>query len=944
MKKKILFLSAFLSLTLSSYAVDPTDLTVENQHVSVNDYSNTTLTVKGKSEVHITSDSQSALLNSTVNLIGKDSWLFFDNMRPSDVQNNLLQYISVDGNPAQYSVKANEDAQVPASNNIRITRFGHGAVIIPHPANFQALTIYTEQEFEGDSKKIETHYRQTNLGDFDNKIRSFKLKRGYAVTLATEKDGLGYSRVFIADQEDLELAEMPNELDETVSFIRVLYWNYGTKKGWAGGGDAPGRVNATWYWNWSTGGNLTPDMEFVPNKWSASWPGWLVYDRAEITHITGYNEPDQSDQSNMKLEAVLNGWPEYLKSGLRIGSPQYANVSGSGIYAFIDSCDARGYRVDFVVLHCYWNSKSATQWYNDLKYIHERCGKRPLWITEWNNGANWTGESWPTNSKVLTRWNSSNNSWEQYTHNRPYTQDNANKQLNDITAIVNMLDTCSFVERYSFYNAVQDARAAILSSEILKDTIRTVPSYLTLTGEFYKNNDSKYFFSRKHEKIPNFKYKSPGLRLTFGTSTDVVNVVKNNSSDFDRGFIVERKVNDGGFVEVHTNTDPSVVRYTHQREMEENSTVSYRVRTILNNGELSEYSNIANYAVTNSGDIKFGNLTVNNLDYNSVFFADGYTSQPAIILGSSTRRNTYMLSPRIKQVSASSRFSVQLAPWEYQQVKSFRYDEQVPFLVLPSGRYEFGSLKAEAGRINVGGTWVQIAFEKPFDTVPVVFVTQANPLKLIATTVRVRNVTKTGFEVQLQKEAAQVTTLNSELVSYVAITEGEGVMAGKWIKVAKTEELTASVKKISYGDDIDVENPIFIAQMQTCNDGLTATAQLSVISNTFANIIKQAEKSTGNATVSAETLGWLLINPADGNVSVKNPPSAAFSIYPNPVLNTILFSGENLKGVNISIYNLSGMLVKTAKLNSNTFDVSELPKGVFFLEMDGFGTHKFIKH
>ena len=38
----------------------------------------------------------------------------------------------------------------------------------------------------------------------NNRIRSFKLKRGYMVTFANNPGGRGYSRCFIADDADLE--------------------------------------------------------------------------------------------------------------------------------------------------------------------------------------------------------------------------------------------------------------------------------------------------------------------------------------------------------------------------------------------------------------------------------------------------------------------------------------------------------------------------------------------------------------------------------------------------------------------------------------------------------------------------------------------------------------------------------------------------------------------
>ena len=59
---------------------------------------------------------------------------------------------------------------------------------------------------------------------------------------------------------------------------------------------------------------------------------------------------------------------------------------------------------------------------------------RPIWITEWNNGANWTD-------------------------NNPYPAPTYAQQQACISAMVDMLENTPFVERYAIYNWVEDVRA-----------------------------------------------------------------------------------------------------------------------------------------------------------------------------------------------------------------------------------------------------------------------------------------------------------------------------------------------------------------------------------------------------------------------------------------------------------------------------------------------------
>jgi hypothetical protein len=83
-----------------------------------------------------------------------------------------------------------------------------------------------------------------------------------------------------------------------------------------------------------------------------------------------------------------------MSGGQRLGSPAVSSNLSGWLYPFIDSIDAKGYRCDFVAVHAYWNS-NPTNFMNSLKSISDRTG-RPLWITEFNYGANWTSEWWPS--------------------------------------------------------------------------------------------------------------------------------------------------------------------------------------------------------------------------------------------------------------------------------------------------------------------------------------------------------------------------------------------------------------------------------------------------------------------------------------------------------------------------------------------------------------------
>lgn len=129
--------------------------------------------------------------------------------------------------------------QAVNGTNCQVKMYAHGAIIMPYASNIKPLTVYSETNFGGTAVN---DFGLENSGGYmntltdaklNNKIRSFKLKRGYMVTFSTRAEGRGYSRCFIADKEDLEVANLPTVLDRRISSYRVFQWYDAQKKGLA---------------------------------------------------------------------------------------------------------------------------------------------------------------------------------------------------------------------------------------------------------------------------------------------------------------------------------------------------------------------------------------------------------------------------------------------------------------------------------------------------------------------------------------------------------------------------------------------------------------------------------------------------------------------------------------------------------------------------------------
>lgn len=394
---------------------------------------NTTATLTGKAELHV-SNAADPIAGSVIHLNSPDAWLFLTNIAPSRVVSTFLSRVRVNG------------AAAVLDSNVRVVQYEMGAVVIPHGPDFSPMEVFDGRSFTGPSKQLRlyTYYNDTNLGALKTAISSFKLKRGYMATVAEQANGAGASKVYIAQDGDVEVGALPGTLDNRIRFIRIFPWRWVGKKGWAGGDG--GQMRPMWWYDWGSGQNSSLDTEYVPmrhNEWWDAYPN----NKTNVTHVLGYNEPERPDQANLSVNTAIARWPELMASGLRLGAPAPSDGGLNWLYEFIDRCDALGYRVDFVPVHYYLGGQTAQQFYDRLLAIYQRV-RRPLWVTEFNNGANWTCcEPTPEAQKVI------------------------------IGQFIEMLDNAPFVERYSIYNWVGDNRRMVWDG-----------GWPTAAGEAYRDN------------------------------------------------------------------------------------------------------------------------------------------------------------------------------------------------------------------------------------------------------------------------------------------------------------------------------------------------------------------------------------------------------------------------------------------------------------------------
>ena len=417
--------------------------TVKDSKLQVERLANQILTLEGKSQLTITA-TRSAIDNSMVRLNSPDAWVLFPNAKPSYVNEEYLKYFTVGQTPAELD------------KNIRIRMLATGAVLIPHGPEYTPLQTFNQDGFRGDSLPhvIHKYYRAEELGQFEDNIASFKLKQGYMATLAENKNGTGASKVFIAADRDLEVKTLPSALKGKVSFVRVFPWNWTSKKGYGGNQPSAESLGTQWRYDWAAGGQSTLDMQYVPMRHNAKWDAYRkINEKENVTAVLGFNEPMQKDQSNMTVEQCLKQWPKLMESGLRIGSlaPTDGGTALNYLYEFMEKADKQGLRVDFVAVHCYHGNRPPKQWVEWLRKIHVRTG-RPIWVTEFNNGAPWVKNQ------------------------NPSLQENAKH----VQGLMRAMDAAPFIERYAIFNLSDKKHHRQL----------IIDKKLTPAGEMYRRHKS----------------------------------------------------------------------------------------------------------------------------------------------------------------------------------------------------------------------------------------------------------------------------------------------------------------------------------------------------------------------------------------------------------------------------------------------------------------------
>ncbi len=743
----------------------------------------------------------------SVNIVNTDhAVVIFKYVRPSKVISDYLSYIYINGE------------QAVSDGNCIVQMYDNGAIVYPYASDIKPLTCYTGEDFGGDScddynLKNSGGYMQTLTAEqLNNGIRSFRLKRGYMVTFAMGEAGWGYSRCFIADQADLEVSSVPAPLNGKITSYRIFHWYNAQKKGLASDTNLSTNqlLGTSWCYEWNTGWNMLPDVECVPNHIYEDYPTSAAIGSVTWScHMKANNEPGNSADGHPQTVAeVLENWPNLMRTGLRLCSETSHDGSWSHLKAFMDSVDARGWRCDLVDLHCYWTGFGSLTWYSDYY-----GNGRPIWISEWLWGASW-------NKNGIF---GAVSDWADYSE----TTQNINK--NGTVPILEILNSNTRVERYAYWN-----------SEWTCSKLYSYSSGISTLGEYYAGMESGLGYNADDQVVPKIVYRAPGeLESSYSKEDGTATITWTDpNGDMLDSIVVQCKKPNSSLWKKLCNVDVrdadalEGVTYTCDDSISDGGIHYYRVREYYDGGKcfVTNETNVTIPDVNSVGALQYGQLKMTGTEAITTDIVDAETA-PYVVMGMISNKNTDNGITNQLMTLGKKSFKFRFYPWQLDTPADITSAESVDFLVLPADTVirltdDMTLISASAGKVK--GDEVEVTFPEAFPegVTPVVVAQQNSSITAYApVTVKVYDVTNTGFKTRLVRQEGVTTSFNAQNVNYFACTPGQAAIGeGKLLTVGRDSNTPcggSTRQTVTLTDEdgniLSLQNPYIIAGPQTHN-------------------------------------------------------------------------------------------------------------------------------
>ncbi len=294
-------------------------------------------------------------------------------------------------------------------------------------------------------------------------------------------------------------------------------------------------------------------------------------------------------------------------------------------------------------------------------------------------------------------------------------------------------------------------------------------------------------------------------------------------------------------------------------------------------------------------------VTSSSTDWDQVNFPTAFSQTPIVVAGPPSFNGGNQSTVRIKSVTKTG-FQIQVDEWDY--LDGAHTSETISYIAAVPGTHTLGSLKMKAGSVtSVDHDWKTATYSGALTSTPVVMASQVTNGGGQATTVRLTNISKTGFSVKVQEEEANDDIHAKEIVHYMAFTTGTGSLNGKTIKVGKTgRSIRENWAQINFGTTLS--NAGFVAAMQSYYGGDCAALRYKSLTSTGVQV-KVEEETSANVEVAhtTEVVGYVVIKNAATTPAPSNEDSDEIDnivesrgdetrpievkTYPNPFINEL---------------------------------------------------------
>ena len=202
------------------------------------------------------------------------------------------------------------------------------------------------------------------------------------------------------------------------------------------------------------------------------------------------------------------------------------------------------------------------------------------------------------------------------------------------------------------------------------------------------------------------------------------------------------------------------------------------------------------------------------------------------------------------------------------------------------------SMKVEVGEVDIDHNWVFVPFENPF-TNPVVVASMTSYNGNQACTVRVRNVSTTGFEIRLTEWDYLDVTHKLETVSYMVVEKGRTTLPDGSTVEAGSFTGTTSFKSMSFTQTFS-KQPVVLTTVVSNNQAETISGRIRNVGLAgFDYYFREQESySVKNHAHKDETIHYIALEPGTGTVSTLSYEIANVASGVNDAWSNVQFQNK----------------------------------------------------